>query len=134
MNKFETLYTRLEGKIQESFETGISLEDAERLASELVFANMKLSEELKRVSLDARMRKSGVKSIRAALYLDIVQKSDKKPTEAAIAAMVDTEPLVVSQQTAFDEAEVEAEHLERIHRSFENAHILYRKISGGRME
>lgn len=131
---FEKLCQQLEAKIQSAFETGISLEDAEKLSSEFLYANLMLSSELKKIALDARMRKAGVKSIRAAIYLDIVQKSDKKPTEAQITAMIDTDPLVTGEQSSYDDAEVNAEHLERIYRTFENAHILYRKISGGRME
>jgi hypothetical protein len=134
MTKFDELYEELKEKIVESFENGVTLDEAEKLSFKFLYAQLMLSSELKKTALDARMRKSGVKSIRAAIYLDIVQKSDKKPTEAQITAMLDSDTIVAGEQQAYDEAEVAAEELERNHRTFENAHVLYRKIIGGRME
>jgi len=128
------LCKQLEAKIVNSYEQGVSLEDAERLASEFLYAQMQISGELKKLDLDSRMRKTGVKAVRAAIYLDIVQKSDKKPTEAQISAMLDSDQLVSGEQEALDTAEVERDDLKRYYDIFQNAHIHYRGIAKGRME
>lgn len=128
------LCKQLEAKIVSSYEQGVSLEDAERLASEFLYAQMQISGELKKLDLDSRMRKTGVKAVRAAIYLDIVQKSDKKPTEAQISAMLDSDQLVSGEQEALDTAEVERDDLKRYYDIFQNAHIHYRGIAKGRME
>ncbi len=124
----------IEDKIVQSYEQGVTLEDAEKLGGEFLYAMMLVSNALKKSDLDSRMRKSGVKAIRAAIYLDIVQRSDKKPTEAQITAMLDTEKIISDEQTAYDLAEVEKNDLERYYSIFQNAHIFYRSVSKGRME
>jgi hypothetical protein len=122
----------LEGKIQAAYEEGVTLETAERLASEFLFAQLRVSAELKKADLDARMRKSGVKSIRGAIYHDIVSKADKKPTEGAIEHLLNTEELVQGEQKDLDIAEVERNSLERYYEVFGNAHIHFRGIAKGK--
>ncbi len=129
---FKNLCKQLETKIQESYEQGVTLETAERLASEFLYAQIQVSTELKTRDLDSRMRKSGVKSVRAAIYLDIVSKSEKRPTEAHIAATIDSDDLVLGEQKAFDIAEVDKAELERYYDIFSNAHIFYRNVSKGK--
>lgn len=129
---FKNLCKQLETKIQESYERGITLETAERLASEFLYAQIQVSAELKTRDLDARMRKSGVKAVRAAIYLDIISKSDKKPTEAQIGAVIDSDELVLGEQKAFDVSEVDKAELERYYDIFSNAHIHYRSIAKGK--
>lgn len=132
--KFKELCESLETKIQKSYEDGVTLEEAEKLAGEFLYAQLQVSSELKKADLDARLRKNGTKAIRAAIYLDIVQKSDKKPTEAQIAAMVDTDKIVQEEQQAFDTAEVNRDELERFYNIFQNAHVHFRGIAKGRFE
>lgn len=131
MSKFLKLCESLEAKIQNSFEQGTSLEEAERLAAEFLYAQLQVSKELEAKDLDARMRKSGLKAVRAATYLDKRQNSDAKPTEAALAAMVDSSELVVAEQDALDTAEVSRDALERYYNIFSNAHIYYRGVAKG---
>jgi hypothetical protein len=128
---FKQLCQDLEQEIQTSYEQGVSMVDAERLAGKFLAAQIKVSDELRKSDLDARLRKSGVKAIRAAIYLDIVQKSEKKPTETGIAAMVDSDDIVKSEQEALDKAEVERDYLERYYNIFINAHQHYRNIAKG---
>lgn len=125
------MFKKYEDKIISAYETGVSLEEAERLATEFLHAQLQVSVALKAADLDARMRKSGVKSIRAAIYLDIVQKSDKKPTEAQIAALIDSDKLVLGEQQALDTAESDRDELERLFSVFQNAHIHFRGVSKG---
>ena len=129
------LLKELEAKIQESYEQGVTIEAAERLAGEFLHAQIVVSDELKKRDLDARMKKSGVKAIRAALYLETVKAADgKKPTEAAIEATLNSNELIIGEQRLLDEAEVDKAELERYYDVFANAHIFYRGISKGRFE
>lgn len=131
---FEKLCKKLEEKIANAYEAGVSLEEAEKLAGEFLFAQLAVSTELKKADLDSRMRKSGVKAIRAAIYLDAATKGEKKPTEAALTAMLDSNELVVGEQKSFDEAEVERDSLERYYSIFREAHVYFRGIAKGRFD
>lgn len=121
----------LETKIQASYEEGVSLEEAEKLAAEFLHAQIKISSKLKVVSLDAKMRKSGLKALRAALYLDAASKGDKKPTEATLSAIIDSNELVQKAQNELDTAETDAEELGRYYDVFTQAHVYYRQVSKG---
>lgn len=131
MSNFKTLCQALESEIEKSYIEGVTLGEAEKLAGQFLHAQMAVSRELQKADLDTRMRKSGLKAIRAAVYLDIVQKSEKKPTEAAIAAMVDTDELVQGEQKSFDTAEVDHDELERYYNIFIQAHVHFRTIAKG---
>lgn len=134
MSQFKEMLRSLELKIQNSYESGVTVDEAERLASEFLYAQIQVSTELSKGDLDARMRKSGVKAVRAAIYLDIVSKADKKPVEAQITAMIDSDKLVVDEQRDFDAAEVSRDELERYYNIFINAHIHFRAVAKGRFE
>src|ERR1700722_8538693 len=96
--RFQEFCKQLENKIKNSYESGTSMEEAEKLAAEFLYAQMVISSELRSLELDARMKKSGNKAIRAAAYINIVGSSDKKPTEAGISAIIETDEQVASQQ------------------------------------
>jgi hypothetical protein len=128
---FKELCTNLEEKIKNSYEQGVTGTEAEKLAGEFLVAQLIVSEELKNADLNSRMRKSGLKAVRAAFYLDIVQKSDKRPTEAQTAAMVDVNPVVQEEQNSFDKAEVDRDNLERYYNVFAAAHIHFRTVAKG---
>lgn len=134
MTPFEGLCKELEGKIQAAYTEGVSLEDAEKLASEFLYAMLQVSSELKDSDLNARMRKSGLKAVKAALYLDVASKGEggKKPTEANIAAMIDSADVVQGEQDAFDKAEVGTAELERYYQVFKEAHIHFRGVAKGK--
>jgi hypothetical protein len=134
MSNFKKLCEELEEKILDSYANGVSLEDAEKLAGQFLHAQIKVSEELKKADLDARMRRSGVKSIRAAIYMEAATKSDKKPSDVMLNAIVDMDSIVLNEQKSYDEAEVEAESLERYYDIFSNAHVHFRTIAKGRFE
>lgn len=128
---FKQLYNKLEAKIVSSYEEGVTLEAAEKLAGEFLYAQMQTSAELKKFDLDSRMRRTGVKAIRAAIYMESASKGDKKPTEAALASMVDQHEVVQSEQNSLDTAEVERDELKRLFDVFNNAHIHFRGIAKG---
>lgn len=126
------LFKELELEIQQAYEgDGKTPEEAEKLAAKFLHAQMQISAELRTAQLDARMKKSGVKALRAALYLDIIQKSDKKPTEAGIAAMIDSDAMVQAEQQKLDEADTTSAELERRYDVCLNGHIFMRGLAKG---
>lgn len=124
----------LEGKIQSSYEEGVTMENAEKLAAEFLRAMMLVSAELRTMDLDARMRKSGVKAVKAKAYLDIVTSQEKKPTETHIQSLIDTNGVVSEAQDNLDVAEVDKAELERYYDIFQNAHVYYRNVSKGKFD
>lgn len=124
----------LENKIKAVYEEGVTLDEAEKLAAEFLYAQLIIAGELTKSDLDARMRKSGLKVIRANAYLEVVGAADKKPTEAQIAALIDGDSLVVTEQNGLDKAEVGRSDLERYYDIFGNAHIYFRGIAKGKFE
>lgn len=131
---FKEMCSSLEAKIQQSYEQGTTVSEAERLSAEFLYAQILTSTELKKMDLDSRMRKSGVKAVRAAIYLDIIQKTEKKPTEAQITAQIDSDKIVIDEQGALDTAEVSRDELERYYDIFLNGHIYYRGVAKGKFE
>lgn len=134
MSNYKQLFKELETQIQSSYTEGVTIDEAEKLAGKTLHAQILVSRELQKVSLDGRIRKSGVKAIRAAVYLDIVQKSDKKPTEAQISAMLDSDKIIVAEQEGLDQAEVTVDELERQYSILQNAHIFFRGVARGKFE
>ena len=74
---FKQLCQDLEQEIQTSYEQGVSMVDAERLAGKFLAAQIKVSDELKKSDLDARLRKSGVKSI-STLYRSLKRNQPRQ--------------------------------------------------------
>lgn len=134
MNKFEELCKRLEAKIEYAYSQGVTLEDAEKLAGEFLHAQFKVSSELKNADLDSRMRKAGLKAIRAAIYMEAATKTDKKPSDVLLSATVDMNELVSGEQKAFDEAEADHDNLERYYNIFREAHIYFRGVAKGKFD
>jgi hypothetical protein len=130
INNLETLKV----KIKTSYEEGVTLEQAEKLAGEFLHAQMDLANELKAADLDARMRKSGLKAIRAAVFLEAVSSSEKKPTDSTLTAIIDSHETVAAQQDLLDKAEVNRDHLQNFLDIFHEAHLHFRAISRGRFE
>lgn len=131
---FKDFCENIEIKLVATYEQGVTLEEAEKLAGEFLHAQMQVSGELKKADLDSRMRKSGTKAIKAAIYTDICAKSEKKPTESALEHMINMNELVGAEQDALDKAEVDRDELERYYNIFREAHIHFRGISRGRMD
>ena len=128
---FKEMCQDLENRLTSSYEGGVTMEEAESLAARFLVAQLSVSRELKTRDLDARTRKSGLKAIRAAVYLEIVQGVEKRPTVDMISAMVDSHEIMQQEQNSLDTAEVERADLERYFDVFTNAHIFYRGVSKG---
>lgn len=128
---FKERCKELETIIQNAHENSLTLDEAEKASANFIHAMMQVSFELSKADLNARTRKSGVKAVRAAIYLDIVQKSDKKPTETAIESMINIDPLVASEQAALDDAEVLKAELERLWDVYNQSVFHFRNSSKG---
>src|SRR5277367_1274789 len=113
----------LEQKIKDSYEQGVTIVMAESLAGEFLHAMIQVSEELRVADMDARMRKSGVKAIRAAVYLEEVKKQDKKPADTLLEATINSNKMVQEAQDQFDESEVYRNLLDSYLNIFNQAHI-----------
>lgn len=128
---FKQFCEQLESKIKKSYEEGVSLEEAESLAAEFLHAQIRVSEEIQTQDLDARMRKSGLKAIRAGVYTAACTKSDKKPTESALEHLLNSDEIIQQEQKSLDKAEVARDNLERYYDIFREAHLYYRQIAKG---
>lgn len=131
VSTFKSMCESLEKEIQDSYTNGVTVVEAERLAGNFLHAQIKVSEELKSLDLDARMRKSGVKAVRAAIYMEAATKTDKKPSDVLLEATVNMNELVQGEQDSLDKAEVERDHLERYYNIFQQAHLHFRNIAKG---
>ncbi len=129
--KFLDQIKELETQIQSSYSEGVTLDQAEKLAGRFLHAQMQVSTELRKSDLDARMRKSGLKAVKAAVYTDTCSKADKKPTEGALEHLINMNELVSGEQDALDRAEVNRDELERLYSIFQQAHVYFRQIGRG---
>lgn len=132
--KLIDLCKELEADIERTYTDGVSLEEAEKLAAKFLGAQLRVSGALRVADLDVRMRKSGVKAVRSAIYLNEIKSVDKKPTEAQLSAAIETNEVVAAEQDEFDKAEVNKAELERYYDIFLNAHIYYRSIAKGKFD
>lgn len=129
-----TFFEQLKQQIKDSYEQGVSIEEAEKLAGKFLSAGIEVGEQLKVVDLDRRMKKSGLKAIRAAAYLEAASQGDKKPSDKLIEAVIDSNKVVNDSQSLYDQAEVEVNELNNLLSVFHEAHIFYRGVSKGRYE
>lgn len=120
--------------IENSYQEGVTLEAAEKLAGKFLHAQLQVAEQLQNIDLDTRMKKSGVKAIRAAVYMQEATKGEKKPSDTYLQALVDMDQLVVDAQRSLDEADVQLDRLKNFFNVFKEAHIHFRGIAKGRFE
>ena len=124
----------LQADIISAYESSPNLNEAEKLAAKFLNAMIETGKELQSCDLDFRMKRSGLKAIKGAVYLEAATKDAKKPSDVLIAALVDTDKLVISAQEAADAAEVYKNQLENYLSVFREAHIFMRGCAKGRFE
>ncbi len=134
MSQFTALCDDLTAAIKASYEEGVTVEDAEKLAGKFLYAQIQVANELKGQDLDARMKKAGLKAVRSAVYLAEVKKADKKPSDVLLEATVNCDDLVLGEQRSFDEAEVSRDQLQNYFNVFKEGHVHFRTIAKGRFE
>lgn len=128
------LIEEITADIQKAYTEGVTMEEAEKLAAKFLYAQIQFGDALKKADLNARMRKTGVKAVKAAIYLEEVRKADKKPSDVLLGAIVDSNDLVTGEQEGFDTAEVERGSLDNMLQVARDGHIYFRGIAKGRFE
>lgn len=128
--KLSDFCKELENHIISAYGEGCTLEEAERLAAKYLHGQMQVSTALRETDLSARMRKSGLKAVRAAVYTDIKAKGDKLTVDAMEHAL-NMNDLVSAEQDQLDVAEADRDDLKRYYDIFGNAHVYFRTISKG---
>jgi hypothetical protein len=120
--------------VKEAYETGVTMEEAERHAARFLEAQLSVAAELARLDLDTRMRKNGMKAARAKVYLDIVNAAEKKPTETYIDSQVTLDHNVCAVQDLYEKSDARKESLALYFGIFKDAHVYFRGIAKGRFE
>lgn len=133
-DEFETLVAELTTLIQDSYEQGITMEAAEKAAGKFLYGQLAVADRLRRYDLDSRMKKAGLKAVKAAVYMDNVNKNEKKPSDTLLNALVDMDKLVMDEQKGFDSADAEHAALQNLFNIFKEGHIFMRGIAKGRFE
>lgn len=134
ISSFQVLCEELTEAIRNSYEQGITMDEAEKLAGKFLYAQIQASDELRAADLDARLKKTGTKAVKAAVYLAEATRTEKKPSDVMLQAQVEMNELVASEQRGQDEAEVKRDHLQNYMNIFRDGHIHFRTVSKGRFE
>lgn len=135
MNKMvQAICDELTKGIELSYSETPTINEAEKLASKFLHAEILLAQEFRLADLDARMKKSGLKAIKSAVYMEHATAQDKKPSDTFLQNVVDSSALVVRAQNDLDSAEVNVEYVKNYISIFKEAHIHFRGISKGRFE
>lgn len=121
---------QLEAHIISAYEEGTTVEEAEKLAAKFLHGQLLVSQSLRQSDLDSRMRKSGLKAVRAAVYADVKSKGEKLTIDA-MEHLLNSNDLVSQEQDALDAAEVDRDELKRYYDIFVNSHIYFRGIAKG---
>lgn len=124
-------YEILVEQIEKAYNEGITQSEAERLAAGSLLVMNDLSNKLIGTESDRRMRKQGLKAIRAAVRLEAAKSSEKKPTESMIDAMVDSNEMVAETESAYDAAEVGSQAVDRQYSIAKEAHLYFRSVAKG---
>ena len=125
----DTYFAELEKDIQNAYESGVTIEEAEKLAAKFLGAQIRISNVLANTDLDSRMRKSGVKAIKAAVYMDAATKSEKKPSDVMLNNIVDMNEIVQGEQRSFDEADVLKDKYQNYLNICKEGHVYFRQMS-----
>lgn len=132
--KTQAYFQELHQDIMNAYETTPTIEESEKFAAKFLSAQIRVGSELSKADLDSRMKKQGVKAVRAAVYLENATKGDKKPSDVMLQALVDRDEVTTEAQRVFDEAEVYKNELDNYLNVFQNAHLYFRNLSKGRYE
>lgn len=124
----------LKGIVARAYQEPILMDEAERLAARFLNAQMLIAEELRTSDLDARMRKNGLKAVKASVYMAAATAGEKKPSEGFLENLVTKDSVVQREQDAYDRADSYKESLTIYLGIFKDAHIYFRGIAKGRYD
>lgn len=131
MKEILALCQELETTVQAAYEDGVTIEAAEKLAARMLAAQMKIAMQLASTDLDARMKKNGVKAMKAAAYMDEIAKHEKKPSEGFLENAVNANEIVGKEADAYEKADAEKDALATYLGIFKDAHIYFRTLAKG---
>ena len=127
---FESLRTTIE----KAYESGVTLQEAERLAAQTLLIRLQLADQIKSMDLSARLKKHGVKAVRAQVYMEELAKHDKKPAENYMDNAVNLSDLVKAEEREYAEADVSKDQMMTYMDIFKDAHLYFRGIMKGTFE
>jgi hypothetical protein len=134
MKEITKFCDELTNDIKKAYEESVGIDEAERLAAKFLDAQIQVGNELRLADLDARMKKTGLKAVKAAAYMEAATKGEKKPTEAFIEATINRDEVVSNAQEMLDTAECRRDAFSNYLSVFREAHIYFRGIAKGRFE
>lgn len=118
----------LKRQVESAYESGVTVEDAERFAAKCLGAQITIAEALAVADLDSRMKKNGVKAVKAAIWHRAATDGDKKPSDKMLDAIVDMDKIVQDEQRSFDIADSHKDSLKVLLDIFKDGHIYFRNI------
>lgn len=128
------MFVELEAEIKKAYIDGVSQDRAEMLAGKFLHAQLMISDHIKKLELDRRMRKRGLKALKSAIRTAEIEANDKKPSENVLEDCVNLNEGYKEEEKAFDEAQVNVDDLERMYGIFKDGHVFFRGIAKGRFE
>jgi len=120
--------------IKQAYESEVTVSEAEKHAARFLEAQITISSALKECDLDCRMRKTGLKTLKSAIYLKEARSGEKKPSDVMIEAVINQDKLVASAQDELDAVEVTRNEFQSHYEICREGHIFFRGIAKGRFE
>lgn len=134
MKTLEDVFSEFRTSIENAYEEGVTMQQAERLAAKTLSIRMLISDDIKSKDLDARMKKHGVKVTRAEAYMEELVKHEKKPAEAYLENAVNISELVNAAEKLYAESETTKDRLQTYLDVAKDAHLYFRQIAKGTFE
>ena len=127
-NNLKGHYEELKQAVMNAYESGTTMEEAERLAAKCLGAQLDIATEIGVADLDARMKKNGLKATKAQAYMEEISKHDKKPSDSFLENVVTLNSLVNTQADLYEHADANREELNLFFGIFKDAHIYFRML------
>lgn len=131
IDDLDTLVADLQVAVNSAYDSGVTMEEAERMAAKCLSAQLDIARALSASDLDSRMRKNGLKASKANAYLMEVNKHEKKPSDTLLENIVASDLSVQAAQNSFETSDARKESLNLYFGIFKDAHIYFRGISKG---
>jgi hypothetical protein len=117
--------------VKAAYESGTTMEEAERHAARFLEAQMNIAAELAKLDLDARMKKNGMKAAKAQVYIDLCAATEKKPSDIYLEQQVALSKIANTAVDLYEHADARRENLMLYLGIFKDAHIYFRGIAKG---
>lgn len=124
----------LKQSIERAYAEGVTMQEAERLAAKTLSVRMMLADSIQVADLDARMRRHGVKAVRASAYMEELSKHEKKPAEGFLENAVNLNPDVAQEEREYATVDTEKDRFFTYLGIMADAHIFFRNVAKGSYE